>query len=282
VASALAIGSVPCTASAATKKECADAYVAGQAKRDAGQLTLARQQLSLCASDSCPRVLRGDCIEWLRDVDERFPSVVVRAVDADGKDLLDAVVAIDGDPPIAVNGRPVELDPGAHELEVFVGARSGKERVVLAEGDKARIVVVTMPGVVAAPSTPEIRASPSMPAPPAAPGATAPPLLAVEPSPARLSPWPFVVGGVGIAALGGAGVFYATGLSDGASLRDRCGSPPTCSQSDVDSAHQKLVAGDVLAGVGLVAVGVATVLLLMAPRTPASTARTPPRAMVSF
>lgn len=260
---------------------CADAYVAGQASRDAGRLTVARERLSLCASDSCPRVLQGDCIEWLREVVDRLPSVVVRAVDADGRDV-DALVSIDGGQAVALNGRPIELDAGAHQLEVRAAANGSvaNERVVLAEREKGRIVLVTIsaPGAGAASGATALRPASTQPAS----GPTS--VVPVEPASGRtsLSPWPFVLGGVGVAALGGAGFFYLTGLDDGATLRDGCGSPPSCSQNDVDAAHRKLIVGDVLAGVGVVAIGVATLLFLTSPRKAASARRGAPGASVAF
>src|SRR5262249_29986374 len=89
----------------------------------------------------------------------------------------------------------------------------------------------------------------------------------IKSPPPKASPgWPVVLAAssavIGAAALGGATYFYIRGIHDGGALRERCGSPPSCSREDVDAAHAKLVVGDVLAGVGLLAAGAAVYIFL--------------------
>ena len=80
---------------------------------------------------------------------------------------------------------------------------------------------------------------------------------------------PLVAGSVGVLALGGATYFYARGIHDGDALRARCGSPPSCTRDEVDRVQTKLVVGDVLAGVALLAGGAVVYLLLARPSSPA-------------
>jgi hypothetical protein len=71
----------------------------------------------------------------------------------------------------------------------------------------------------------------------------------------------YLLGGAGALAMGGGAVLWALGRADRSDLYDRCGRPGECAASDIDSAKRtaltKLVLGDVVFGVGVVAVGAA-------------------------
>jgi hypothetical protein len=83
----------------------------------------------------------------------------------------------------------------------------------------------------------------------------------------------YVLGGVGVVALAGAGYFWLSASSAETDLEDS-GCEPNCADSDVDSIHQKRLFGDIALGVGVVSLGVAAYLIL-SPRKPA---RPPPEA----
>jgi hypothetical protein len=72
----------------------------------------------------------------------------------------------------------------------------------------------------------------------------------------------WILGGVGVAALAGAGVLWASGLGDRSGLYSGCGQTQSCSQSDVDASRTKLVVGDVAAAAGVVALGAAVWITL--------------------
>ena len=62
------------------------------------------------------------------------------------------------------------------------------------------------------------------------------------------------MGGIGVALLGTGAVFWGVGSAERSNLREECASAASCTQSDIDAAKTKLVVGDVVAGVGVLAV----------------------------
>jgi hypothetical protein len=99
-------------------------------------------------------------------------------------------------------------------------------------------------------------------APEAAP---ARPVPRPEPTAARERPvpWPvYALGGLGITSFAFFGSFGTAGVIERGSLGS-C--RPTCSESDVDSVRTKYTVANVALGVGLLALGAATVLYLVRP-----------------
>jgi hypothetical protein len=232
---------------------CIAAAEEGQRLRLDKELTLAREKLLACSHVECPTVLRADCTRWLSQVDAAMPSLVVRAVDATGADLVDVRLFVD-DRIVAVrlDGSDLYVDPGVHAFRlVLADGSSVEEKVLVREGERHRILSV----VFAAPRrddgptggeerhTSPDRAIPSSPTPSlAAPIAT------------------FAAGGV---ALGIASYFWITGLDAHATLGSTCAPTHSCAESSVESAHDKLVIGDVAGGIGLglAAIGVGLLIL---------------------
>jgi hypothetical protein len=225
---------------------CLASYDAGQALRDDRKLVEARAQLTVCASNACPAVLRRDCLEWLHAIDAILPTIVLRAVDAQGRDETRVEVDLEGTLLVrSLDGKAVRINPGPHALRFRAASLAPVEvSVVIAEGEMNRVVSVNLPAPAAhAPSD----------------GSPVPSTTAARGMPGWL---PWALGGIGFAALGGATYFYAKGIHDGDALRDRCGTPPTCPRNEVDAANTKLLIGDVFAGVGLVAIGVGVFFLV--------------------
>src|SRR6185436_17967309 len=86
-----------------------------------------------------------------------------------------------------------------------------------------------------------------------------------EPARGGLPVASYVLGGVGVAALG---VFAYLGLRakrDSDAMRDGCA--PACAHDDVTALKTKLVAADVALGVGALGLGAATFFALRGPRT---------------
>src|ERR1700733_10936252 len=84
------------TAHADPLDACIASAEAGQRLRLEAKLTSAREKLLACSQAECPTVLRADCAKWLAEVDRVFPSLVVRAVDGAGADIVEASVYLDG------------------------------------------------------------------------------------------------------------------------------------------------------------------------------------------
>jgi hypothetical protein len=100
---------------------------------------------------------------------------------------------------------------------------------------------------------------------PAADRASSPPTAPGIPPPAPRSGPPilaYTLLGVGAVALGFSTYFEVTQLNDFYALKNGCTQTGTCRQSDVDAVSNKRIYAGVALGVGLVAVGTGTVLLL--------------------
>jgi hypothetical protein len=206
---------------------CISAAERSQEQRRDAHLRAAREQLVLCARDACPRAIQKDCKRWLGEVEAAMPTVVIHAVDASGGDIVGARALVDGvrlDG--ALDGRAVAIDPGEHVLRVEVGARVVEQRIVIREGERDRLLPLRFP-------------------------ADTGPL----PRPVPAGVW--VLGGVGAAAITAGALLWAVGRSEHGTLYATCGVTHDCAESAVDGARTKLVAGDVVFGAGLAAVGAA-------------------------
>ncbi len=214
--------------------------------RDAGKYLKARDLFRTCARETCPVVVRRDCAKWLPEMEDAVPTVVLVLHDARGADVSDAKVTVDGDTvATSIDGRPLALDPGPHDITFEVAGRPPvTSKFVLRAGDKNRPVSATL--------------QPEAPVPQAASTTIAPSTDRSERG--GIPTASYVLGGVGLAALGSFAVFGITGKGDLSTLRTTCA--PHCATSDLDAAKTKLVIADVSLGIGLVALGVATYLAL--------------------
>jgi hypothetical protein len=213
---------------------CFEAPVEGQKFERAGKLTAARALFETCSRNTCPAEIVEDCTRWAQRVDEALPSVVVAARDAQGRDVVDATVSVDGAPAVPLSARAMTLDPGTHR---FVFKRNTSEtierQVMLREAEKNREVAVTFAG----PKQPEV-----------APAVTTADSVGAAP------PLFWIAGGVGVAAIGSFAVFGALGVGERGS--DDCGNG--CPPSQKNSVDTKLRIADVSLGVGVLTLGVAT------------------------
>jgi hypothetical protein len=253
---AAALVVIPFTAEA-QKAEKADRCIAaserGQQERDRGALVDARASFRACVADDCPAMLRKDCGRWLEDVEQGIPTIVLGARDSHGDDVIGARVLVDGTQIFEVeSGRAVALDPGPHLIRFEKPPAAPVEQtVVLRMGERNRPILVTFAAPV------EEKA----PAPPHAPPA----------SRARISPWVFVAGGVGVAGVGAFAYFGATGLSEKSRLRAECA--PTCTDDQVAPVRNRYLAADISLGIGIVAFAIAGYLFFHTadPATPTAT-----------
>jgi len=241
---AVAVSIAPTAAAEDTVRSCIDASTKGQTLRQAGHLLAARQQMITCSQDACPAVVRSHCTRWLAELDNRIPSLVVRAQDAAGVDIVDARVTIDGKPG-KLDGRAVQLDPGEHVVAVEGDRGRRDERVILVEGEASRLVMVRF-------------GEASRLAPTASP---APP-----PERARRIPvGAWVLGGLGVAALGGATYFGLAANSQLSDLNASCS--PHCTDAQTQPGRTDALVFDVLLGAGAAALGGALVWALAFPST---------------
>jgi hypothetical protein len=243
-----------------TVRVCIAASTDGQTLRKQGKLLAAREQMIACARDACPAIVRSHCARWLSEVDAATPSVVVRAEDATGADVMGARLLIDGKP-AKLDGQVVQLDPGAHtvSIENDHGARK-EERVLLVEGEGSRRVTLRFPAPANAPARTG--------APPAA-------LPAESHARARHVPTgAWILGGVGVLALGGATYFAFAAKQQLNDLNGSCS--PHCTDAQTQPGRSDALLFDLFLGVGAAAVAGALVWGLAFPSyaiAPASAAR---------
>jgi hypothetical protein len=229
-------------------ERCASASEHAQQLRRRAQLRAARDELLICARPICPKIVITDCEKWLSEVDEALPTVIIAARDSSGHDLTEVKVLIDGNERLTrLDGKPLTIDPGPHSLRYELsGAPPVEDRIVVSEAEKNRVLQV------------KFTTSTSSPAPPSASRPRSP-AQKPEPEPESQSRAPaYVVGTIGIVSLGVFGYFAVRGES---AYRD-CKSSGTCSKKDVDAIETKRNIAWVSLGVGTVALGVATYLLI--------------------
>jgi hypothetical protein len=226
----------------ATRAECMRAFEGAQRARLHSDLLEARKQLRICSRDVCPDLARGDCTTWLREVEAAMPSVVVSVRTSDGYDVADARVYVDGKRVEShLTGTPIDLSPGAHHIRADAAGKGATERkIIVSESEKSRLVALTLPFAKKAPS--DVRSA-SEPPTGAGPGA-----------------WPYVVGGIGVLALGAGVTLDLLGSHRLSNLRNDCA--PRCADSDVSSTKATIIIGDSLAAGGVIALAIATYGLL--------------------
>jgi hypothetical protein len=226
------------------------------------KLRAASRELSVCSRDVCPRAARTDCKAWLDEISRVEPSVVFRAREARaGGDVAvdDVKVSVDGEAVVAsrIDETPVLLDAGAHVFRFEHGSFAPVEqRLELREGESRRVVDVVFRSGGGTPETSS--AAPSSGSTPPSSMSTQPTagtagIAAAEQGPTS-APVPSLAWGLlggSVLAFGVGITFEAVGLSARSNLANTCGPSRTCNQSDVDSAHSQVLAGDIGVGIGV-------------------------------
>ncbi len=278
----VAAGLLARPAHADPKAECIQANTKAQNLRNADQLVEARAQLLICARGVCPGPVRADCTQWLGQVNDSLPTIVLGAKDPEGNDLVQVQVSMDGKLlSRTIDGRALSIDPGAHKL-VFEekGQPPLSRQIVIHEGEKNREIDVrigTAPKAApaSAPGSAPARSAQSDPAP--GPGGAAPP----SPSPMPDQPREqhgstgstqrtlgLLAGGVGLVGAGVGTVFALKSQSKWNDAKTACG--PGCGPgseayalNDQSKQAGTLAAISFVAGGALLVTGV--VLWLTAP-----------------
>jgi hypothetical protein len=233
------------------KAQCVEASDRGQQLRDDGKYRLAQDAFSRCARDSCPVIVRQDCVHWLLDLDQSSATVVIDAKDDKGNDLADVTVTVDGDVLAQkLDGKPLLVDPGQHLFRYeAAGFAPVEEHVVIHTAEKNRQLLVRLGGAAVQTPNPSL-VTPE--APPPMPESLAP----EEPSRARQVPvGAWVFSAIAAAAFVSEASFGIAGLSERSHDLNSCA--PTCPPSDKSSIQTKFAIADVSLGVGVVSAGIA-------------------------
>jgi hypothetical protein len=232
------------------KEQCVTTAEQAQPLRRAGRLLDARERLLVCASATCPRVVRSDCTTWLASLDGEIPTIVIRAHDDRGRDMVDVRVTVDGKRVLSeLDGKPLPIDPGKHVLHYAAdGLRPVEDTVLIVAGEKNRPLLVTFaspqPSADEGAATPRRVADPKdRVGPPAPEPGSSPPVLG------------YALLGLGVVAAGSFSLFELVGQNEYATLRDGCAATHSCSQSGIDTAKAHLL----MAGVSLAVAATALV-----------------------
>ena len=264
---ALALFSLPAPAWAQSASDgegdvCINSFERSQSLREDGMLLEARDALRTCSDAACPDFARTRCISWLDEVETAIPTVVVSAKGPDGGDVLAVRVTVDGKVAAeSLDGKPIDLDPGAHTLLLEYQGHPSEELQILAKmGERNRVVEVTF----AAPAAPPPPVAPPVAPPPdPEPTPTAPPPAPPdEADSAGPSPIFWVALGLGGAGLVVGAVTGGIAMSQGSDLQDRCPDNQCLrsdAEDDLNSANSiatvstiSFIAGGVLTAVGVV------------------------------
>jgi len=249
-----------------TRSACVESYESGQQHRKSGSLLAARAAFATCSQPACPDLARRDCVVWLRELESSIPSIVVRARNEVNEDVPVHAAFIDDQGIEVARGTPIDVDPGEHRVRlVFEDGRSVEQRIVMSLGEKNRAVQLVVP-----------REAPMA-------QAAQPPRAAEHTRGAEeraSSPVPWIVGGLGVAAMGTGVALDLVGTSELDHLRETCA--PYCDDADLSAARTKIIAGDALLVVGI-AVGAGLAWwLLSRPSEPSAVLRSLPSGKLRF
>src|ERR1019366_3427663 len=136
------------------KLACIAADTDGQALRMNGALRAARRRFTACSVDSCPKMVRDDCLERIRELTKTQPWVIFDATNGHGRPLHVVQVFLDGRLLTErLDGRPIGVDPGEHTFTFrTLGRFTEKLKLTLREGawEKRAVVLKTFaPGLIA-------------------------------------------------------------------------------------------------------------------------------------
>lgn len=269
----LVLASTLASASAsADVQACLSASEKGQRARSAGKLREARELFLQCSSDGCPAMVRRDCAQWQSEVIVTLPSIVLGAKDRSGRDLFDVTVSVDGETVVRkLDGKSLPIDPGPHTFKFeMAGAPPVVERALVKEGEKTRVIAVTL-AVGAA-------ASDGLPAPAPAPSAPSVPNDPAPDSGRHHTVFPWIVVGVGVATIGAGLVVIVSSpsLPSGCSQTSQtCTRQPNEQvsdfekrQKDAGQSESQPVLGFIVGGIGLGVVGAGLLWHFLEPTGP--------------
>jgi hypothetical protein len=242
---------------------CPKSYANVQfAKRDL-KLSLAREEARQCISQ-CSSAFRKECEDWLSEVEQSMPTIVISARTAEGRDLTEVSTTMDGSVLAGkADGSPLQVDPGEHHFSFSrAGAAAVEQTLVIRAGEKNRNVPVVLTlAPVAAPGLP-LGQTPATPIDRGVPS-----------EPHRNWTLPVLAGGIGALGLITAGVLGVTVLASistcEGTFNKRC-----ATQEEWDSLSTRKTLTNVALGVGVLGVVSSGVLYLLTAPAPSTSSKT--------
>lgn len=214
-------------------------------------------------------VMSKKAAERIADLDTRIPKVELTVPE----EVINAKATIDNGTPIALLVKnTILLDPGEHKIVVYATSRKNFEKTIkVKERDPVVKLDVKLPM--------DTEDAPPPPPPPKeikpAPAPYTPP---PDPKAAKWEAYPWIFGGIGLVALGAAGVMYA--YRDGTihDMDEACGPDrDKCPRrlEDTESRGKTYTnVGNVLLGVGVAAVTTGIILYVVKPQPKKDSAST--------
>jgi len=205
-------------------ERCGAAYERTQTEKVAGHYVAATAAALQCSQLECNAAIVKECVRFYESLQEDTPTMVFSARKAEGGELADVRVEIDGKPAVdQITGRPVALDPGSHDF-VFIHAQRGRMQLTETArvGDHARVLEVTF-------ADPNAKAGADV-------GST--PATQVD-RPRRVPVMTYVLGGVGAVALGSFVYFRLQAVSHYNDYNATCS--PNCDQAKVDDLRREFL-----------------------------------------
>jgi hypothetical protein len=274
----------PEKATKADKRACKEAYKGAQEREQANHLREARELLLTCSKATCSAFLKQECSAKYTQLNADIPTVVPIVTDDAGALRVDVQVKMDGEMLTSqLDGHALAVDPGLHEFSFSTGGSIfATQKILIVQGQRNRTISVsTQPSkktlaasVLPAPPVETVaepsRAASEKPAPrrlvtskstphEAEPETTAPPR---DMERAGVSALTYVLGGVGVAAVGTGALLLVWGNKDNDGLA-QCS--PSCQPASVDRVRTLYTAADISFGVGVASLGVATYLFATRP-----------------
>ena len=261
---AAAAGKAGAAAAREAKKRCIASAENGQTLRASGKLVDARASFAQCTATECPGPVRKDCGRWIDELDAATPSFSLRLEDPAGNEVESGQVQVDNKPlPPADHGRALPIDPGSHVFDWTRAEGNVHVEVVIHDGERNRIVLLRAPGAPGSETGVAGNGNGNG-------GSSGTGIVAGAgggggtggdggdggraAASARPSPLPWIASGsVAVVSAGIGFVLWGIGTSEHGTLENGCATTHVCSPADVSSSRDKLIVGDVLVGVGIVA-----------------------------
>jgi hypothetical protein len=278
-AAMLALGASPAMAQIAHLRDeeaCVTTLKDAKAREQEGALQASRVLLRQCAQNPCSPFVRQQCANRNTKLELDTPTVVLLVTDAAGGSRTDVQVKVDGEPFASqLDGRAIPIDPGMHDFSFIADGRVfATQKILIVQGQRNRFITANIGkagrGAVAAddsavPTEEQVAKLPI--ARPRAKVAAAAKKAEPEESTTAESPaseeqaapkhrriLPLVLTGVGVAALGTAGVLTLWGRKDNNNLSE-CA--PNCADATLSHIKRIYQGADIAIGVGVAALAAA-------------------------